>query len=328
MNPALQRLTQRRLLIVMGKGGTGKTSLAASLGVLAARHGIETAVIEVAGAAALPALLSPDDGISEGSRSPVGVAPRLSTLRVIPKVALEEYLELQLPVGRLASLIVRNAGFQRFLDAAPGWRELITLGKIWHLEREMRGDRPRYDLIVVDAPATGHGLSFLSVPGVVLESVRLGPLRRHTDAVWRLLRNPEQTLVLPITLPEELPVKETLELCARVQGLGLRAATPIVNCVETPPAIDDPDSLLDTIAEIPQKSSLSALVAPAALGASLRHQVGRSRMQREFIGKLRAGCDATPLELPYLAEGIGGPEGVERLADALEAALLGAGDPE
>ncbi len=328
MTPALQRLTQRRLLIVMGKGGTGKTSLAASLSVLAARHGVETAVIEVAGAAALPALLSPDDRIPEESRSPVEVAPHLSILRVIPKVALEEYLELQLPVRRLASLIVRNAGFQRFLDAAPGWRELITLGKIWHLEREMRGDRPRYDLIVVDAPATGHGLSFLSVPGVVLDSVRLGPLRRHTDAVWRLLRNPEQTLVLPITLPEELPVKETLELCAKVQGLGLRAATPIINCVETPPAIGDPDSLLDTIAEIPQKSSLSPLVAPAALAASLRHQVARSRMQREFIGKLRAGYDATPLELPYLEEGIQGPEGVGLLADALETALVGAGDQE
>ncbi len=328
MNPALHRLTERRLLIVMGKGGTGKTSLAAALGILAARHGIETAVIEVSREAALPALLSPGARIPEESRSPLEMAPHLSTLRVIPRVALEEYLELQLPVGRLASAILRNAGFQRFLDAAPGWRELITLGKIWHLERQMQGHRPRYDLIVVDAPATGHGLSFLSVPGVVLDSVRLGPLRRHTDAVWRLLRNPEQTLVVPITLPEELPVKETLELCSRVRALGLRAGTPIVNCVETPPAIADPGSLLDLIAELPRGSSPSPLAEPAALGASLRHQVGRARMHREFIGKLQAGCDATPLELPYLAEGIQGPEEIGLLADALEAALGRAGDQE
>ena len=328
MNPALCRLTQRRLLIVMGKGGTGKTSLAAALGVLSARHGVETAVIEVAHEAALPALLSQDALTPDDSRNPVEVAPHLSTLRVNPMAALEEYLELQLPVGRLASAIVRNAGFQRFLEAAPGWRELITLGKIWHLERRMRGDGPRYDLIVVDAPATGHGLSLLSVPGVVLDSVRLGPLRRHTDAVWRLLRNPEQTLVLPITLPEELPVKETLELCARVQALGLRAGTPIINGVETPPAISDPDSLLSLLVEIPRKSSPSPLAEPAALAASLRQQVGRARMQREFIGKLRAGCDETPLELPYLTEGIQDPDGVGLLADALEAALERAGDQE
>ncbi len=328
MNSALHKLTQRRLLIIMGKGGTGKTSLAAALGVLAARHGIETAVIEVAHEAALPALLSPDARIPEESRSPLEVAPHLSTLRVIPRVALEEYLELQLPVARLARAIVRNVGFQRFLAAAPGWRELITLGKIWHLERQLQGDRPRYDLIVVDAPATGHGLSFLSVPGVVLDSVRLGPLRRHTDAVWRLLRNPDQTVVLPITLPEELPVRETLELCAKVRGLGLRAGTPIVNCIETPPPIPDPDSLLDLIAEMPRSSSPAPLAEPAALGASLRHQVSRARMQREFIGKLQAGCNATPLELPYLVEGIQGPDGVGLLADALEAALARAGDQQ
>ncbi len=328
MNPALHRLIRRRLLMVMGKGGTGKTSLAAALGVLAARHSVETVVIEVASLAALPALLSGDVPTPRESRSPFEAAPYLSTLRVIPKLALEEYLERQLPVGRLAGAIVRNAGFQRFLDAAPGWRELITLGKIWHLERQLQGGRPRYDLIVVDAPATGHGLSLLSVPGVVLDSVRLGPLHRHTDAVWSLLRDPEKTMVLPVSLPEELPVRETLELCARVRQLGLRAGTPIVNCVEAPPALADPDSLLDAIAELERNSAPSPLAEPAALGASLRQQVGRARMQREYIGKLQAGCDATPLELPYLVEGVQGPDAVELLADALEAALAQSGDPE
>ncbi len=326
MNPALQRLSERRLLIVMGKGGTGKTTIAAALGTLAARHGAETAVIEVSEASALRSLLASDLELPAEQRQPVEIAPHLYLMCIAPKVALQEYLELRVPVRRLARAIIHNPAFEAFLDAAPGWRELITLGKIWHLEQQTRAGRPRYDLLIVDAPATGHGLSLLSVPSVVLDSVRLGPLRRHTDSVWKLLRDPERTLLLPVSQPEELPVKETLELYEQLRALGLRAGAPIANCVESSPAIADVDLVLDALSEIPAGSSVSRLSEPSALAGAVRHRLLRARLQRQFIEKLRLGCGSPPLELPYLAEAIAGPEGVGRLADALESALEHAGN--
>jgi len=322
MNSALRRLIEPRLLIIMGKGGTGKTTVAAALGTLAAREGAETVVIEVAAESTLPGLLSADPELDlSDARDPTELRPHLSTMRIAPRVALEEYLELRLPVRRLAAAIVHNQGFARFLDAAPGWRELITLGKIWHLERQEIRGRPRYDVIIVDAPSTGHGLSFLSVPSVVLDSVRMGPLRRHTDAVWRLLRDPERTLIVPVTLPEELPVKETLELYERIQTLGLRVGAPIVNCVEDPPAITDVESVLGILGQIPAGSAPSQLAEPAALSAALGHRLTRARLQRQFIDKLGLETGSTPLELPYVVEAIEGPRGVRRVADALESAL-------
>ncbi len=325
----IQGLISRRLLIVMGKGGTGKTTIAAALGVLAARRGAETAVIEVGPEPALPGLLTAGPGpeLPDRQRQPVEVAPHLAIMRIAPLVALEEYLELQFPVRRLVAALVGNHGFQRFLAAAPGWRELITLGKIWHVEQQMRGGQPRYDLIVVDAPAAGHGLSFLSVPSIVLDSVRLGPLRRHTAAVWRLLRDPERTLLVPVTLPEELPVKEVLELCERVRALGLRVGAPIVNCVERPPASSELEEVLDPLGRVPAEGAPSRLVDPDVLGAVLRHQLTRARLQREFIDKLGAGSGSIPLELPRLAEGIDGPGALGRLADELESTLEGAESP-
>jgi anion-transporting ArsA/GET3 family ATPase len=328
MSSAFRRLIERRLLIIMGKGGTGKTTVAATLGTLAARRGAETVVIEVAGAeSTIPGLLSGDSALDlSDARGPVEVAPHLSTMRIAPRVALEEYLELRLPVRRLAAAIVHNRGLERFLDAAPGWRELITLGKIWHLEQQVVGGRPRFDVIIVDAPSTGHGLSFLSVPSVVLDSVRMGPLRRHTDAVWRLLRDPKRTLIVPVTLPEELPVKETLELYERIQALGLRAGAPIVNCVWDRPAITDVESALGILGQIPAGGSPSQLAEPALLSAALSHRLTRARLQREFIDKLGLETGSTPLELPYLVEAIEGPRGVQRLADTLESALERADD--
>lgn len=327
MSRAAESLTRRRLLIVMGKGGTGKSSIAAALGVLAARHGLATVVVELGAEPVLPGLLASDPGFAlpAAQREPVDVAPHLSLLRIEPLVALEEYLELRFPVRALSRALLHNAGFQRFLAAAPGWRELITLGKIWHLEEQMAEGRPRYDLVVVDAPATGHGLSFLSVPGVVLDSVRLGPLRRHTDSVWQLLSDAERTSFLPVSLPEELPTLETLELCQRLAGLGLASGTPFMNCVEPLPRVPDADALADLVATIPGQGCPTRLAEPGALSAILRQQATRARSQRGFIDRLTEATGARPLELPYLAEGIEGPGGIARLADALED-VLGRGD--
>ena len=174
MSSALETLLERRLLLITGKGGTGKSTLAVAIARLAARRGLETVVVELGDETTLPPLLTdrPEEFPEGDGRNPVAVAPHLHTLRIRPLEALTEYLELQIPIRPMVHLLTRNAAFRRLLEAAPGWRDLITLGKLWHLESLRDDGRPRWDLIVVDAPATGHGLSFLSIPGVVLETVQ------------------------------------------------------------------------------------------------------------------------------------------------------------
>ncbi|MCP4007084.1 MAG: ArsA family ATPase [bacterium] len=321
MNTTLEELLSRRLLIVAGKGGTGKTTFAAALGTLAARAGIDTVVAEVGAEPVLPRLLSEKPAHSKDpGRNPIRMAPHLFTLHVQPRAALTEFLELQLRVRAVARGIVNNQAFGLFLEAAPGWRELITLGKLWYLTSlETRG-KPRWPLVIVDAPATGHGLSLLSVPNVVLETVRLGPLRRHTEAVQRLLRDPAKTLVLPVTLPEELPVNETLELCERMRDLELSVGPMIANGVETPPDLPDLDAVVRSLSGLPSAEA-PPLANPSSVKEALQHRLLRSRMHRQFLERLANRGDESCWELPYLAADLDAPSGIGLLSDALGAAL-------
>jgi len=319
----LAQLVARRLLLVTGKGGTGKTSVAAALARLAADQGVKTLVVELGHAAVLPDLLRPAEArAGESEREPRRAGENLFTLRLVPEDALLEYLELQLRVRAIARGIVGNAGFRRFLDAAPGWRELITLGKLWHLAtREDARGRPAWPLIVVDAPATGHGLSLLSAPTVIIDTVRLGPLRRNTDQVQALLTDAARTLVVTVTTLEELPVNETLELRARVQALGLGLGPVIANGVEPPLDLPDAERVLEAVARLDGHDAPSPLADPVALCASARHRLLRARMQGGFLARLTREIGAAPIELPWLSQGVDGPEGVAALASSLHTGL-------
>ena len=316
MASPLASLLERRLLIVTGKGGVGKTTVATALARVAAGRGLDTVVVEVTDPPTVPALLGA--GAVATQREPQELAPHLFWLRIDPLDALSEYLELQLPVARVVRRVVRNAGFRRLLEAAPGWRELITLGKLWYLETRVDAGRPRWDLLIVDAPATGHGLSFLSVPTVVTDTVRLGPLRRHTEWVQQMLRDPARTLVVPVTLPEELPVKETLELRERVRELGLAAGPLLANGVEPAPAIDAPERVLAALAALPEDAA-APLPPVSELCQVLDHSLRRAALQRRFLGQLREDHGEAAFEIPLLPEGAD----TERLAVELERALGG-----
>ncbi len=325
MSDVLEDLLDRRLLIVTGKGGTGKTTVSVSLALLAARRGLNTVLIEVSDENASTPLLEDRPGsIPDGNgRDPVPVAPNLSLFRVDPREALSEYLELQLYVRPVIKAVTRSPVFRRLLDAAPGWRDLITLGKLWHLESRIDGKRPVWDLLVVDAPATGHGLSFLSVPRVVIETVRMGPLRRHTDWVQALLTDPRRTLVLPVTVGEELPVRETLELCTRVRELGLVTGPLLANAVEPEPDLVDVNSVLGWLNTDPERcvGGLSFEV----LRRCLDHASRRAALQRLFLRELREQSKCPVIELPFVPGGVRGLADARAMADTLENALRASG---
>lgn len=315
MSPT-RSLLQRRLVVVTGKGGTGKTSVAAALALAASERGHRVAVLETGRDEHLPRLVEPGTG-------PVGYAgrtlrPGLHARRIDPYEALAEYLNLQLRVPAVATRLLRNRSFRQLMDAAPGWRELITLGKVWHLEQEKADGEPRFDLLVIDAPATGHGLTFLDVPRVVVSAVRAGPLRRHAGWVEAMVGDPERTVLLPVALPEELPARETAELVARVRDhVGVAVDRVVVNAMPDPPfpaSVPDLDARLERLRLPDGPHGLPPAPVLAACAAHLRSRYELARRYRDAIGEWTG---LPTVALPLLAEGVSGPAALRTLAAAL-----------
>ena len=323
MNDPTHPLEHRRLVIVTGKGGTGKTTVAAALALGAAARGRRVLVAAVDPDARLTALLSPQPAPLHYEPAPA--RENVFVCHIEPFEALSEYLGLQLGTRRLVDPVLRQRGFRQLLLASPGWRELITLGKIWHLEQMREGRaaaRPRFDLIVVDAPATGHSLTFLDVPRVVVSAVRAGPLRHHTERVEALIEDHSRTLLLPVALAEELPARETVELVSRARKtLGVAIERIVVNAVHEPPYPDDLADLDARIAALPDDAVLGALPPPRALaacGAALR---ARAELNRHHTAAIARETGLPTVTLPYLRDGMRGPDDTARLAESLYAGL-------
>lgn len=315
-------LLARRLVVVTGKGGTGKTSVVAALALAAAERGRRVCVIEMGLDAQIPDLFDPG-GPAPGSEGRE-LRPGITALRIEPYEALTEYLGLQIGARRVVELVLRNKAFRQLMDAAPGWRELITLGKVWHLEQMRDGDRPRWDLLVVDAPATGHGLTFLDVPRVAVAAVRMGPLRRHSGWVEEMIRDSRRTVLLPVALAEELPARETAELVERARSdVGVAVDRVVVNAVAPPPFppdLPDLDQRLARLAsELPEGTCLPGLPRPATLAACARYLRERRELNEHHLDAIARATGLPVIPLPLLAEGVRTVDDLARLAQPLQA---------
>jgi anion-transporting ArsA/GET3 family ATPase len=296
-------LRDRRLLYVTGKGGVGKTTVAAALGVAAAEAGRRTIVCEVADQDRVSRAFRREGVVPE---TEVQLADNLWAITIDPSRALEEWLGKQIG-GVGLKVLARSSAFQYFVAAAPGAKELITIAKVWELTQPSRWDsRNRtYDLVVVDAPASGHGLAMLTTPRTFGEIARVGPIRRQAFRVRDLLADPERTGYVAVALPEEMPVNETLELERRLpEAVGLPLEAIVVNGMW-------PERFTAADAE-----TLRALNGRPSVQAALT-SYERARSQRSHLRRLRRAADAQVVTLPYLFDGeIGLPE-YERLAREL-----------
>jgi len=300
---------ERRLHFVVGKGGVGKTTVAAALALALARRGRRTLAVEMDVAGRLQAVL--------GGAPP----PGLSVISVDGRAALEEYLGLIIPVKRLLASIFSSRIYQYFVAAAPGLKELMTVGKIWYeATREERG-RPAWDAIVVDAPATGHSLQYLRMPQAARETFGVGLVQREATKITELLRDGRTTAVHLVTLAEEMPVAETLESRDQLRSLGLPLGHVIVNRLHR----------RHFDAAFLERLRTAASTVPAAERALLAcvreravEESGWSEINATYIARLRGELgDAPTIELPFLFVEEFGRTEVEQLSRLVEAGLAG-----
>jgi anion-transporting ArsA/GET3 family ATPase len=206
----MSSLLARQLVVVTGKGGVGKTTIAAAIGLLAAERGLKAIIVEVGNQSRLPALFglpAHQPGVE------TQLAEHLSSISIDPDRALLEWL--QALGGRVSGRVLASSGtFQYFAAAAPGAKELVTMVKIWELTQARRWQRRArgYDLVVVDAPASGHALGLLRSPHTFGAIARVGPVAGQAEKVRALLEDPARTAYLAVALATEMAVTEALEL--------------------------------------------------------------------------------------------------------------------
>jgi len=300
-------LLDRRLVVVTGKGGVGKSTIAASLATLAARRGKRVLVAEVDARERVAPMLG---GRPSG---PVirQVVPNISTVNVDPHHALEEYALMVVKVRAIYQAVFENRVVRFFLRAVPSLAETLMLGKILHEARSESGGKPRWDLVIVDAPATGHAIQLLGVPKALLDTVPAGPLRRDAGWMQALLADPARTSVVLVSLPEEMPVSETVELDAQVRDLLRLPRGPVfVNAMPDERFSPGERDLLRGLA------GSDPPVGPAARAAVL--QAGRQERASAQVERLRDALGRPVVTLPLLAADRWGRRALDRIADAME----------
>ncbi len=292
-------LLGRRLLVVTGKGGVGKSTVAAALALVAAERGKRVLVVDVdaKGTIAERFESGPIDF------TPREVMPGVSLMAMDTEASLAEYMRLNLRIP----IIGRLGPLARMLDfvatAAPGVREILTIGKVcWEVRESIEG-RADWDIVIVDAAATGHVIAQLGAADAIGELVAVGPVRGQTQWMSELLADPAITALNVVTTPEEMPVAETIDLVARARTeLNVPLGAVIVNRVLPELFTRDDEATFEELSSEPRHKRLVDAVGPGATSVldAARLAVAMRRSRVEHLNRLRREVDLPTLYLPYL----------------------------
>ena len=294
-------------MIVTGKGGVGKSTVALALALAAARRGKRTILCEVSAQEHLSRVFHRAEvGFHE-----VEMAENLWAISIDPDESLREYVLLQLKVKTMRDLLFKSRIFTYLAAATPGLKELVTIGKIWELaleDRKVKQGR-NYDLVIVDAPATGHGVGFLQTPRTFANVARVGPIRQQAEILDKFIRNRKRTGMAVVTLPEEMPVNETAKLERDLASeVGVQVSRIFCNGLY-PERF--PEEEAGALIELAAEREGAVRVACRAAASESR----RARAEREQLARLEELTEAPVTTLPFLFEPELGVEEIGVLAD-------------
>lgn len=293
--------------MVAGKGGVGKSTVAAALAVAAARGGRRTLVVELDGRGDVARLLG---GARRPGLAEIELLPRLHHVSIDRQAVLRDYLDNEVP-GRLpVGLLLRSRAFSAFIEATPGMGELLSIGKVSELARRRRRSRrgSAYDLVVLDAPASGQLMALLGAPSTFGSIARVGPVARQTADIERLLRDAALTGVIAVSTPEQMAVSEVLELGELLDGQGISLDAVVINQTVSSPL------------SAAQEKALGEPGDDPAL-RSARWFSDRARVQRQQIARLRRSLEAgARIRLPLVFAGVD-RAAIEELSARLRKAL-------
>lgn len=284
----------KRLIFVTGKGGVGKSTVATALGIRASLEGKRTIICEVAASENTSRLFRQEE---VGYRE-VELTNDLWAISIDPDDSMREYVLLQLKVKAMRDLLFRSRMFTYLAEATPGLNELVTIGKIWELaqlDRKVRHGR-KYDLVIVDAPATGHGIAFLKTPRTFANIARVGPMHSQAVELDEMITDHDQTGAIVVSLPEEMPVNETATLEEELrESVGVSVDRVIMNAVY-------PERFESS--EVPSMEDLAGSDGPIlhAGGRAALSEFRRTEAQQEQVGRLRKLTSAPMTTLPFVFE--------------------------
>ena len=293
-NCPIRELLDKRLVFVTGKGGVGKTTVAVALGLRAAAEGKRTIVCEVSSQENTSRMFEHTEvGFHE-----VEMEENLWSISIDPDESMREYVLLQLKVRAMRDMLFRSRIFNYLAAATPGLKELVTIGKIWELaqlDRKVKQGR-KYDLVIVDAPATGHGIGFLQTPRTFAAIARVGPIHSQAQQLDRLITDHEHTGTAIVALPEEMPVNESAALEHDLRSeVGVAVDRIYMNGLYPERFSKEEADGLALVAE----GETGAVRAAARAALSER---SRARSQRAQLARLRRRVETPVKTLPFLFE--------------------------
>ncbi len=312
-------LFAKRLLFTMGKGGVGKSAVSCALTRLALERGKKLLLVQVNTQDKTSMYLGTppaDENVRE-------VFPNLFSVNIQPPAALKEYVLLQVRLEMIYRLVFENRAVKYFLRAVPALNDLVVLGKIYyHVMQKDDAGQPLYDLVIVDAPATGHGLQLLRLPEVMIQAVQRGPVFREATNMLAMLRDPAITAINLVTLPEEMPVAESLEMYEKIRDeLHMPMGYLFINGVYEKVLDESDEQAIERIATTAAETDTAHSALKNVLDTA-KMKISWRKLTERFLSTLRRDIPLPTVELPYIFAECFDGEAIERMSRLIEQGMV------